>query len=417
MKIWFVHQNFPGQYKHLAQHFAADTKNEVVTIGEVTRLQVPGAKQFTYNKPTGASASTHQYIRGLESSVRRGQESARLALKLKSQGLSPDIICSHPGWGDTLYFQDVFPDAKFLSYFEFYYRSRGSDVGFDAEYSKVDLDDMARVRTKNALNLLTLEMADWGICPTRWQHQQFPEQFKSRISVIHDGIDTDLVKPNPNAHITLARDKLKLTRDDEVITYVARNLEPYRGFHIFMRALPRILKERPNARVLLIGGDEVSYGKALPQGQTYRETFLKELGGQIDMSRVHFLGRLPYDQFVNVLQISSAHVYLTYPFVLSWSMLEAMSIGCQIIGSKTQPVEELIEHEKTGLLFDFFSPEELVRTLCDALENKERARELSENARRHIVENYDLKTICLPQHVSLIEQVATGSLPPTLGSQ
>lgn len=416
MKIWFVHQNFPGQYKHLARYFAADPKNEVVTIGEVTRLQVPGAKQFAYNKPTGASASTHQYIRGLESSVRRGQESARLALKLKSQGLSPDIICSHPGWGDTLYFQDVFPDAKFLSYFEFYYRSRGSDVGFDAEYSKVDLDDMARVRTKNALNLLTLEMADWGVCPTRWQHHQFPEHFKSRISIIHDGIDTDIVKPNPEAHITLARDKLKLTRDDEVITYVARNLEPYRGFHIFMRALPQLLKERPNARVLLIGGDEVSYGKALPEGQTYRETFLKELGDQIDMSRVHFLGRLPYDQFVNVLQISSAHVYLTYPFVLSWSMLEAMSVGCQIIGSKTPPVEELIEHEKTGLLFDFFSPEELVRTLCDALDNKERARELSKNARQHIIDHYDLKTICLPQHVSLIHQVAAGSLPPELNT-
>ena len=411
MKLWFVHQNFPGQYKHLAQHFAASPDYDVVTIGEVTRLQIPGAKQFTYKKPQGASASTHQYIRGLESSVRRGQESARLALHLKQQGLSPDIVCSHPGWGDTLYYKDIFPDARFLSYFEFFYRSVGSDVGFDPEYSDVQLDDLARVRTKNTVNLLTLDMADWGVCPTQWQHSQFSKEYKAKISVIHDGIDTQIVRPEPSAHIQLAREGVTLTPDQEVITYVARNLEPYRGFHIFMRALPELMERRPNAHVVVVGGDEVSYGRALPDGQTYRQKFIAELGDTLDAKRLHFLGRIPYDQFLAVLQISSVHIYLTYPFVLSWSLLEAMSVGCQVVASRTQPVEEVIRHEENGLLFNFFSPPELADTVCAALEDSDRAARLRAAARATVVDNYDLHSICLPRQIALIDDVAEGRVP------
>ncbi len=411
MKIWFVHQNFPGQYKHVAQHFARSGEHEVVTIGEATRLEIPGAKQFTYKKPNGAGEKTHPYIRGLEAAVRRGQESARLALKLKNDGLEPDIVCSHPGWGDTLYYKEIFPDAKFLSYFEFYYRNRGSDVGFDPEYSKIELDDLARVRTKNSVNLLTLEMADWGMSPTKWQHAQFPEEYKSRISVIHDGIDTHYVKPDPHATITLGRDKRTLTADDEVITYVSRNLEPYRGFHIYMRALPELMRRRPNARFLMIGGDEVSYGRSLPKGQTYRQKMLAEVGADLDMDRIHFLGRVPYEHFLNVLQISSAHVYLTYPFVLSWSFLEAMAAGCHIVAANTPPVAEVIRHGENGLLFDFFSPEDLTESVCAALDDQERAKSLRENARRFIVDKYDLRSQCLPQQIALIEDVMQGRLP------
>jgi len=411
MKIWFVHQNFPGQFKHLARFFAAREQYEVVTIGEARRDKIANSKHYTYKQPKSASADTHPYIRGLEAAVRRGQEAARLALQLKKDGLSPDIVYSHPGWGDTLYFKEIFPDAKFLSYFEFYYRSHGSDVGFDPEFSTHTLDDKCRIRTKNSINLLTLDLADWGVCPTQWQYSQFPEEFKSKISVVHDGIDTVAVRPNPQATVTLGRDRKTFTTQDEIITFCVRNLEPYRGFHIFMRALPELMRRRPSAHFLVVGGDEVSYGRPLPQDKTYRQHMTAEVGDRLDMNRIHFLGRLPYAQYINVLQLSSAHVYLTYPFVLSWSFLEAMAAGCLVIASQTPPVEEVLTNGSNGLLFDFFSPDALCDAVCQGLDNPERAIHLKQQARATIVEKYDLNSVCLPKQVALIEQIAQGIVP------
>jgi glycosyltransferase involved in cell wall biosynthesis len=416
MKIWFVHQNFPGQYRNLAPYFAARPDHEVVAIGETLRAKVEGVHQFAYEAPRPGSRSTHPYIRDLETAVRRGQQTARLATDLKNKGFTPDIVCSHPGWGETLYFKDIFPDAKFLSYFEFYYHPHGADTGFDPEFSRISLNALARTRTKNTVNLLTLEMADRGVCPTEWQCQQFPTEFRSKLCVIHDGIDSEVVKPNANASVTVKRDDKIFTVADEIITYVARNLEPYRGFHIFMRSLPELMARRPKAHFLIIGGDDVSYGQELPNGKTYREMMLEEVGGRIDFNRLHILGRVPYSQFLNLLQISSLHVYLTYPFVLSWSFLEAMASGCLIVASKTPPVEEFITDGENGLLFDFFSPEELCAVACRALNDKDFATELKKNARAKIVGEYDLKKFCLPKQVRLIEEVVSGGRNPASGA-
>jgi glycosyltransferase involved in cell wall biosynthesis len=190
-----------------------------------------------------------------------------------------------------------------------------------------------------------------------------------------------------------------------------RNLEPYRGFHIFMRALPELMRRRPKAHFLVAGGDEVSYGIRLPEGMTYRQMLFEEVRERIDADRLHFLGRLPYEQFLTVLQISSAHVYLTYPFVLSWSMLEAMAAECLVVASQTPPVEEVLVDGENGLLFDFFSPEALSETVCRALDDRDLARTLRKNARATIVANYDFESVCLPRQVELIEQVASGTLP------
>ncbi len=408
MKLLFIHQNFPGQYRHLARTLAADPRNQVIAIGEqanLARYERPtGVGVVAYPKPQGAAAQTHPFVRGHDGAVRRGQLVARVLQELRGRGFVPDVVCAHPGWGEALFVKDVMPESRLCGYFEFFYHARGADVDFDPEYP-ASIEDAMRVRAKNSTMLLTLDAADAGIAPTAWQHAQYPAEFRSKISVIHDGIDTGAVRPDPAATLTLPNGEV-LTANDEVVTFAVRNLEPYRGFHVFMRALPRILARRPRARVVIIGGDEVSYGVAAKGGATYREALLAELGGAFDPARVHFLGRVPYQRYLSALQVSSAHVYLTYPFVLSWSMLEAMAAGCLVIGSRTPPVEEVIEDGVNGWLTDFFDGAALSERVCDALAAGTRLAPLREAARQTIVSRYDLARVCLPQQIRMIESLA-----------
>lgn len=406
MKIIFMHQNMPGQYKHLARVFGADPKNEVYFVTKPKNVEIPGVKKITYKLHRQPNKDIHHYLHPIESAVLYGQAVARQLLALRKTGFRPDIMCAHPGWGESLFAKDVFPETPLLNYFEFYYHSSGSDVGFDPEID-ITLNDLCRIRTKNLNNLLSLEACDAGVSPTRWQRKQFPPEYLYKIAQIHEGIDMDVAKPNPGAKIRLPNGKL-LTRDDEVVTYVARNLEPYRGFPTFMRAIPEICRRRPNAHIIIVGGDGVSYGRKLPKGQTYRQKMLKEV--EIDRERVHFAGYLPYDKFLKILQTSSVHVYLTYPFVLSWSMLEAMSIGCLVIGSDTPPVTEVIADGKNGLLVDFFSPERIAARVDEVLSHKDRMKSIRKAARQTVLERYEL-TKCMKKQIKLIRQLAGGKLP------
>jgi glycosyltransferase involved in cell wall biosynthesis len=412
MKFLFVHQNFPGQYKHLAAALADDSRNQVVAIGEkgnLGRLRHPKVTEVSYEKPRGASSGTHHYVRGIETAVRRGQAVVRVAIALRRNGFVPDVICCHPGWGEGLYLADVWPNSKRLYFFEFYHHAQGFDCGFDPEFPQ-EFDEVFKIRTRNAVMLLSLAAADWGLVPTRWQRSSLPEEFQPKISQIHDGIDTEVVRPNPDTELFF-KSGLKLAKSDEVITFVNRNLEPYRGYHSFMRALPEIMRRRKNAHVVIVGGNEVSYGRRLPDGKTYKEMYLEEVRDQLDISRLHFLGRVPYSQFVELLQVSSVHVYLTYPFVLSWSMLEAMSAECLVVGSRTPPVEEVITDGENGLLVDFFKPLEIADAVDRVLDHPDRMQAIREQARKHIVEHYDLKTKCLPKHIKLVKTLAMGKRP------
>jgi glycosyltransferase involved in cell wall biosynthesis len=289
-----------------------------------------------------------------------------------------------------------------IGYFEFFYRRFGADVGFDPS-EKLIFDTGPRLRTKNLGNLLGLDAADLGQCPTQWQKSLYPEVYQPKLHVVHEGIDTHAVAPNPAAKLKLPHTGIELSPEDEVVTYVARNLEPYRGFETFMRSLPAILAKRPKAQVVIVGGDETSYGPGRPDRKTYRQAMLEEVGSSLDLRRVHFVGKVPYSTFLSILQVSSAHVYLTYPFVLSWSMLEAMSAGCLVIGSRTAPVEEVIRDGENGVLVDFFSPEAIAERVADALENRQAYARMRGNARRTIIERYDLGSICLPQQLGLLE--------------
>jgi glycosyltransferase involved in cell wall biosynthesis len=407
MKIVFVHQNCPGQYRNLAPRLAADPANQVLFITKRGKPQIPGVRNVEYELARKPRPEVHHYVRMLEDGVLHGQGAARAAVELAKEGFKPDIVCAHMGWGEALYLKEVWPSTPILGYFEWFYHPHGTDADF-ARDEPFTLDDACRIRTRNALHLLNLETADWGISPTRWQWRQHPTAYRDKITVLHDGVDTDIAVPDPGAEVQLRRDGVTLGQRDEVVTYISRNLEPYRGFKTFMKAAELILKRRPACHILVVGGDSVSYGRAPADGRKWRDVMLEEV--DLDPARMHFLGRVPYQQFLSVLQVSAAHIYLTVPFVLSWSMLEAMSAECLIIGSRTPPVEEVIEDGRNGLLADFFSPEEVADRVDQVLDHPTRMKDLRQRARQTVLDRYALK-LCLPRHEKLIETLASGRTP------
>lgn len=400
MRYLFVHQNFPGQYKHVVIHLASQPGNEVVFLTHKNDNRIARVNRIEYAPARPPGAQTHHYIRELEAAVLNGQAVLRAADELNKKGFVPDVMIGHNAWGETLYLKELWPSTPLLAYFEFYYRAFGADCDFDPEFPLAP-NDYPRIRTKNSVNLLGLDAADWGQAPTIWQQSGYPAEYQKKISVIHEGIDTDALRPDPAATFEI-EPGLVVSRDQEIITYVSRNLEPYRGFHVMMRALPELLRRRPNARVVFVGGEEVSYGRRLPDGQSYRAWLTAQIDGKYDASRVHFLGKIPYRRYLNLLQVSSAHVYLTYPFVLSWSMLEAMSLGCLVVGSDTAPVREVIRDGDNGLLVDFFSTAKIVDRVEEVLEHPDRMQAIRDRARQSIVDRYDLRRVCLPQYLSLL---------------
>jgi len=411
MRILFIHQNFPGQFKHLAPELAKDKNNEVVafTMQKNAPESWNGVRMISYSATRGTTPNVHPWVSDFETKVIRGEACFRAALELRESGFTPDLIIAHSGWGESLFLKDIWADTKLAIYCEFFYHTHGTDVNFDPEFINNDPTNDCRLRLKNTNNLLHFDIADAGISPTYWQASTFPEPFRSNIAVIHDGIDTEAIAPNPKVTMTLnvnGGGTIKLTRDDEIITFVNRNLEPYRGYHTFMRALPEIMRRRPNARILIVGADGVSYGSKAPDGKKWKDIFLDEVVEELDMKRIHFLGHIDYSHFIPLLQLSRVHVYLTYPFVLSWSLLEAMSVGCCIVASNTQPLHEAIHHNETGRLVDFFDKEELANNVCELLDLPEERERLGKNAREFAQATYDLKTICLPRQLAWVQSFA-----------
>lgn len=401
MRILFVHQNFPGQFKHLVAALAA-AGHEVIALA-ITGQNMPGVRLVPYKPVRASTPGIHPWVTDTETKTIRGESCALKAEWLKDQGFTPDVIVGHPGWGEMLFLKDIWPRVPQLHFLEFYYHPTGADVGFDPEFSQEKWQVQARIRSKNAVGLLSLNSMDAAYSPTHWQKSSYPDSYHGLIDVVHDGIDTDALTPNPYASGKLG--DLPIRAGMEIVTFVNRNLEPYRGYHSFLRALPRLQALRPQAIFLVVGADGVSYGAAPPAGQTWKNIFLEEMGDRIDRSRLFFLGNVPYPTFVNILRISAVHLYLTYPFVLSWSMMEAMSCGALVVGSRTQPVEEVLEHGQNGLLVDFFDYDGIADRVAEGLANPQRYLPLRANARQTIIDRYDLRRHCLPRQGKLIEKM------------
>jgi len=399
MNILFVHRSFPAQFFFIASQLAQDPANKVIFLTNTETGELEGIKKLVYKVQPQEIKDPTSYLNSYESAVIHGQAAASEALKLKKEGFKPDIIYGHSGWGATLFMKEVFPDVPLLCYFEWFANPEGADTGFDG--TKINEYQRGGLKCANTQVILDLCSCDAGITPTHWQKSQFPKEFHHKIKVIHDGVDTDFYKPDNDAKFLIKDKNLELSAKDEVITYATRGMEPYRGFPEFMKAVEIILKKRPNTHVVIAGEDKVCYRGQLDEG-TYKEKMLKEL--DIDLKRVHFVGGLPYGEYLKLLQISSAHVYLTVPYVLSWSILDAMSVGCCVVASNTQPVQEVIQDNYNGLLFDFYNIEKQVEKIDYALDNSAKMQAIRTNARETIIENYALKDI-LPKHVEYVKNL------------
>ncbi|WP_294537109.1 glycosyltransferase [uncultured Rhodoblastus sp.] len=395
MNILFVHNNFPAQFRNLAVELAKNPGHRVAAIGAEGAQALPDVDLRRYRMPSFNVAQTHPFARRFDVECHRATEVLYMLSELRASGFEPELVIGHCGWGETLPLRSAFPKARIAIYCEFYYRPEGQDVNFDPEGPQLGIDGLVTLHCKNASTLLSLAEADMGLSPTHWQKMTYPVEFRDKIHVIHEGVDGLRLRPDDMASFTLP-DGTALHRGQEIVTFVARNLEPVRGFHIFMRALPKILRESPRAQVVIVGGDGVSYGASPPEGSSWKSIYLDEVASKIDLSRVHFAPQLPYDDYVRLLQVSRVHVYLTFPFVLSWSLVEAMAIGCVIVASDTAPVREAVGDEVSGLLTPFFDPEALAAKVVAVLADPQRFEPMREAARAIALTRYGKKE-CVAQ--------------------
>lgn len=404
-QLLFVHNGTTGRFNSLAKALAARGWTGALISG-VGGSDLPGFRTIEIPVQRFERPSDPLFVAN-NKALAAGRLVAEEAAKLRSDGFAPNLIIGHSGWGEMLFLREVFPETPQIQLAEFYYRAHGADVGFDAEFDNPSLSRDIRLHANNAFLTLSLSEADRIVTPTRYQAELFPSILRSRIHVIHEGVDTQMTRAQPNA-LFRAGDTL-LRRGQPVITFVNRYFEPLRGFHTFMRALPRLLDGNPDVQVLLIGSKEPKgYGPKLKAG-TWFDRMMREVGGSIDGGRVHFTGSLGYDDLLACLSLSSAHVYLTYPFVLSWSLLDAMACECLLVGSDTAPVREMIRHGDNGILTDFFDHRALADRLLDVLARPAAYEPMRREARRTVCTEFDRVCVCEPAWLALIDEVLAES--------
>lgn len=402
-RILFVHQNFPGQFPHIADALMA-RGDKVAAIGGKTAKERAGVTLIRWANQRGTTPGIFDPATRAEADLIRARAAAAAAVELRKKGFVPDLIIGHPGWGETLHMKDIFPEARLILFGEFYYRQFGGDVNFDREFETPSLEGAMRTNGKNATQSLAYTMADRIVSPTLFQASTFPPVFRERIKILHEGIDLSRARANPQAKVTLADGRV-LDRSTPVITFINRNFERLRGFHIFMRALPAFLDAVPEAQVIAIGADGTGYGGARKDGKTWRQAMYDELGARLDRQRVHFVGHVDHARMIDILSIGAAHVYYTYPFTLSWSLVEAMACECLILASDTAPVRDAIRPEENGVLLDFFDVDALSRAMIDAVRNPERYREMRRRARAAALSHFDRETVGVPGWLAMIDEV------------
>lgn len=404
VRLLFVESDYPPQWRSLIAALASEGRHTIVYLRDPSRNPGPdiaGIVLETYETPRRLKPE-HPEAADFVNAVARAAAVRTAAERLARQGFSPEIIWAHHAYGEILMLPEIFPRAQILLFFEYFFDRPGGEVGFDPEFPATPMQERLG-RFRNAVSLMTLQMAHAGVCPTEWQRSRFPQRYQGLLTVVHDGVDTRRIRPDPHARFVLPNGRILARRKEPIVTFSVRGLEPLRGFHVFMRSLPRLFGQRPDARIVIAGSDKVIYGPGAGPGRSWIGRMRDELGQGVPWDRIHFVGTLPERRLLALHQVSSAHIYLTYPFVLSWSCLEAMAAGAPVIGSATAPVEEVLKHEETGLLVNFFDIEAIAAAILTLLENPEKGRELGENARAFVRAKYDAERVCVPRQRALLE--------------
>jgi len=400
MRILFMHRNFPAQFLNLVSYLAENPENEIFFITAREENNIKNVNKIVYKINNKADSNTHYYLKEYEDWILHGQAAVECAINLKKQGFIPDIIYGHH-WGEDLFIKDVYPETPYLCYLEWFTNAYNSDLDFDKE-KKLSFDNLCQIRIKNSPKLVNLIACDHGITPTYWQLKQYPEIFHQKISVIHDGVCANFFHPDPEAKLVIPEINLDLSQAKEIVTYATTGMEPYRGFPQFMEAASIIQKRRPDCHIVVGGYDSSFYSGIRPDGKTYKEYMLENL--QLDLSKIHFTGFLSYKNYLKLLQASHVHIYLTYPYILSWSLLEAMATGCLVIGSDTEPVREVIQDGENGLLADFFSPQQIADRVDEVFAQPEKMKIIREKARKTIQKKYNIQNL-LAEQLDLINRM------------
>ena len=397
MNILFVHQNYPGQYREIIPTLASTGRHGVVFLTQQTQQPRATDHMIVAYKPAHKPArNAWKYSAWFEESIGNAIGAGNACQVLRQNGFKPDLVMGHANWGELLYIKEIWPDVPLLGYFEYYFIAKGGLVGFDPEFPEAG-DVGPRLFANNAINHLTFERCDFGITATEWQKTTHPPSMRDKLAVLHEGVRTDRLIPDHDSDFAVEFATARFARGEEIVTYIARNLEPARGFHTLMRSLPRLQALRPRARVAIVGGDEVSYGRKLAKGHTFRGWLTRELGDSVDWSRVHFLGRIPYSKLIGLMKLARCHVYLTVPFIPSWSMLEAMALEKTIVSNTVDPVREIMTDGRTGLLVDFFQPVQLAERVAEVLADRSNLRMIGVAAREKVVSEYDFLTQTFPK--------------------
>jgi glycosyltransferase involved in cell wall biosynthesis len=361
-----------------------------------------GVDNIQYRPRGGATEGTHYLSRTFENGIWHAA-GVYEAMKPVCAAIRPDLIVGHSGWGSTLFLRELWPDAPVINYFEYFYRPEDSDLDFRPDVPVAEVDRL-RSPARNAMILLDMEYCAAGYAPTHYQHGLMPEAYKPKIRVIHDGIDTSLWKPASTPERRIG--SLRLGEGERLVTYVSRGFEMMRGFDIFMKAAKRICDADPAVRFVVVGSDRVAYGGDLRHtgGRTFKDHVLAQ--DDYDLDRIHFVGNAKPKMLARLLGLSDLHFYLTTPFVLSWSCLNAMSCGAPMLCSDTAPVREVISDGQNGLLCDFFDDAGFAERALEVLADPARYRAtLGAAATETVAQRYSLD-VTFPQITELFDEVA-----------
>ena len=408
MNILFLHPNFPAQFWHISKALAQMGDKVVYLTTSTNGNRLGGVTTAVYKREREVMKGIHPSLQPADEAIIDGEAVAKALMSLRDQHkFVPDVIVGHTGWGSTMYCKDIYPDVPLVGYFEWYYNAYNSDAAFFPG-EKVSLPTAMRIRTRNMHHLLNLTACDVRFTPTQWQRAQFPPEYREGMKVIHEGVDTDFCKPSPGKKLVLDKkedhEALDLSKCPEILTYVSRGLEPYRGYPQFISAAALLLRRRPKLHVVIVGSDTSCYGSTPGKDENGKEQTWKQVMDKrvkYDKKRVHFLGHLDRLSYQTVMQASTVHVYYPRPFILSWSCLEAMSFGCALVGSKTPPVEEVVVDGKNGLLANFRSPQHLAMRVEELLDHPELRKRLCIAARQTILERYDVRD-CVQRQIDMI---------------